>query len=428
MQRAGAVLVLTLALPVACDDSTGRAADSAADIPLVASTEEVYTVGAFAGEDWENFGVIAGVVFDGGGNLYILDEGGHRVVVIGADGSHLRTIGAQGDGPGEFSNPMAAAILDDGHLVVFDFSLPGAFEIFDAEGRFMRSVPVDLAEGAPGSVMLPLPDGRLVSHSGARFRLGPAPEEESDPDEEDHRRPIDVFSLEGAETESLYRAWNLPPVESDDELSGSDEQGRTALQFRFNRMRAFEPRLHVGVLSDGRVAVVDSTAYRVQFIGMDGIVSGSFGRPIAPEPVTAAVREAERARRREAYSESGEAPRIRVVGPATPFAADGGFAEQMREMMLAQVESMVFTDEIPVIADMAVDREDRIWVARTGAGGDGDGPTDLLTADGDYVGTLAADGLRIPDAYGPDGLMAYIDSDEMDVQAVRVIRLLALER
>ena len=81
-----------------------------------------------------------------------------------------------------------------------------------------------------------------------------------------------------------------------------------------------------------------------------------------------------------------------------------------------------------MIADMAVDREDRIWVARTGAGGAGDGPTDLLTADGAYVGTLAADGLRIPDAYGPDGLMAYIESDEMDVQTVRVIRLVALER
>lgn len=428
MLRVGVVLVVILAPVVACADSAGRAGDSAVDIPLVASTEEVYTVGAFAGDDWENFGDIARIVFDGGGNLYIVDGGGRRVVVVGPDGGHLRTIGAQGDGPGEFSSPMAAAILDDGRLVVFDFSLPGAFEIFDAEGRFLRSVPVDLAAGAPGSVMLPLADGRLVSHSGMRFRMGPAPDGEADPEEEDHRRPIDVFSVDGADKESLYRAWNLPPVESDDELSGRDEQGRTALEFRFNRMRAFEPRLHVGVLSDGRVAVADSTGYRVKLIEMDGAVSGSVGRPIAAEPVTGAVQDAERARRREAFSESGEAPRIRLMGPATTLASEEGFAEQMREVMLEQVESMVFTDEIPVIADMAVDREDRIWVARTGAGGDGDGPTDLLTAEGDYVGTLTADGLRIPDAYGPDGLMAYIESDEMDVQTVRVIRLVALER
>lgn len=427
MLRAGVVFVVILAPLVACDNSADRAGDSAVDLPLVASTEEVYTVGAFAGEDWENFGDIARIVFDGGGNLYIVDGGGRRVVVVGPDGGHLRTIGAQGDGPGEFSSPMTAAILGDGRLVVFDFSLPGAFEIFDAEGRFLRSVPVDLAAGAPGSVMLPLADGRLVSHSGMRFRVGPAPDAEADP-EEDHRRPIDVFSVDGADKESLYRAWNLPPVESGDELSGRDEQGRTALEFRFNRMRAFEPRLHVGVLSDGRVAVADSTGYRVKLIDMDGAVSGSVGRPITPEPVTEAVREDEKARRREALSESGETPRIRLMGPAMALASDEGFAEQMREMMLEQVESMVFPNEIPVIADMVVDREDRIWIARTGSGGDGDGPTDLLTADGDYVGTLAADGLRIPDAYGPDGLMAYIESDEMDVQTVRVIRLVALER
>jgi len=37
------------------------------------------------------------------------------------------------------------------------------------------------------------------------------------------------------------------------------------------------------------------------------------------------------------------------------------------------------------------------------------------------------DGLRTPDAFGPNGLMAYIERDEMDVQTVRVVRLIALE-
>ena len=118
---------------------------------------------------------------------------------------------------------------------------------------------------------------------------------------------------------------------------------------------------------------------------------------------------------------------MRMVGPAGSIAMDEGFQQQMREMMLAQVESMVFAEEIPVIAEMAVDRQNRIWIARTGAGGDGDGPTDILTSDGHYMGTLAADGLRIPDGFGPGGLMAYIESDEMDVQSVRVVRLLGLE-
>jgi hypothetical protein len=52
-----------------------------------------------------------------------------------------------------------------------------------------------------------------------------------------------------------------------------------------------------------------------------------------------------------------------------------------------------------------------------------DGPTDLITADGRYLGSLAPDGLRIPDAFGPDGLIARIETDEFDVPTVVVERL-----
>ena len=428
MQRTLPVLAVLCLAPLACGESGPDTGDAAVDIPLVASTEEVFTAGALAGEDWETFGVIGGTVFDSEGNLYVVDEGARRVVVIGPDGNHVRTVGSQGEGPGEFSSPTAAAALDDGSLVVWDFSLPGAFEIFDAHGEFVRSVPVDLSRGGPGSMLHPLPDGRLVSTGGPRIRTGaPGEEPEGDGEEEDHRRPVDVFSLDGSGKTVLYRAWNLPPTESEDEVAGSDGQGRRTLEMRFSRMRAFEPGIHLGVLSDGRVVVADSTAYEVKLIGPGGTVTGSVGRAIAPETVTDAIMEAERARRREAFSESEGGPRLRIVGPATSFAMDEGLQQQMREMMLAQVESMVFAQEIPVIAEMAVDRQDRIWIARTGAEGDGDGPTDILTPDGYYLGTLAADGLRIPDGFGPDGLMAYIESDEMDVQSVRVVRLLGLE-
>ena len=82
-----------------------------------------------------------------------------------------------------------------------------------------------------------------------------------------------------------------------------------------------------------------------------------------------------------------------------------------------------------VIAGLAVDREDRLWIARMGSGGDEtSGTTDVVAANGEYIGTLPADGPRSPAAFGPGGLMAYIESDEMDVQTVRVIRLLSLDR
>ena len=52
-----------------------------------------------------------------------------------------------------------------------------------------------------------------------------------------------------------------------------------------------------------------------------------------------------------------------------------------------------------------------------------DGPIDVLTAGGDYVGTYRTGATRIPDAFGPDGLAAFIELDELDVATVVVRRL-----
>ena len=91
------------------------------------------------------------------------------------------------------------------------------------------------------------------------------------------------------------------------------------------------------------------------------------------------------------------------------------------------VEGRTFADEVPMLYRLKVDWEDRIWLQRRGPTGQSDGPTDIVTPDGDYIGTLPPDGLRTPDAFGPDGLLAYIEHDDMDVSTVRVIRLVALE-
>ncbi len=400
--------------------------DPASDIPLAAVTRPVYTVGAMVGEDWETFGDVRSVHFDGEGNLHIFDVRAHRMVVVDTAGGLLRTVGTQGEGPGEIGNAHAAALLSDGRTVIYDFSSPGAFEIFDAEGGFLESVGSEINKGVPGESMFPLPDGRLLSMGGPRIRMwgpGEAPDED-EPREDDHLRDIHVFALDGSDPRVLHRAWNLPPTEADDAIEGSsDEAG--GISMSFNRMRAFDPRLSVGVLSDGRVAVADSVAYKVKFVALDGTVEGTVTRPIAPEPVTEAVEEATRAARLEAFGEMDGGIRVSTVGGEVDL---GGVQEQMQAMLMRQVETMVFTDEIPVIADLAVDREDRLWIARTGPGGDeAAGPTDILRANGEYVGTLPADGLRIPAAFGPGGLMAYIDSDEMNVQTVRVVRLLSLD-
>ena len=367
--------------------------------------------------EWQQFTRVARVVFDASGNLHVFDPQAHRVVVVDGDGNLLREIGGEGEGPGELGMPWGFEVLRDGRSVIYDF--PVTLQLYDADGGFLDELTVN-ERRLPGSELIGRPDGRLVSRDGMAITR-PGQEEIEEP-EDPHLRDIDLFALDGAPMEVLYRAWNLPPTEEDEEVVSENEEGRREMSFSMNRMRAFEPGLHVGMLADGRLAVVDSMGYRVKLIGLDGSVVGAVERAILPEPVTVAVREAERARRREAFS--GDAGvNVDVAGGLV----DAAFAQQLAATAAEQVESMVFTEVIPVIAGMAVDPEDRIWVERTGPGGAGEGPIDLLTADGEYVGTLPLDGPRVPDAFGPGGLMAYVEADELDVPIVRVVRLVALE-
>ena len=414
---------LSLSFAAACgEDGRGSGADGA-DVGLGAVIDDLYTVGSFSGEDWETFGRVADVDFDAFGNLYILDEGNYRMVVVDREGNLARMFGSQGEGPGELSGPTSAVFLDDGRLVVYDMGFPGAFEVFDRDGSFATSTTVDPLTGMPGQFLLPLGGDRMVTTGGMTVRMA-SQGEPDEPPEDAHLRDIDVFSLDGSGKEVLYRAWNLPPEEDVGEFTASTAEGQNVFTMGLQRQRAFRPQLHVGVLPDGRVAVVDSVGYRVKLIGADGSVTGVIERQVAPEPVTEAIQEAERARQIEGLTESASS-RISLLGGLESLSGEA--AEQFREQMLPMIENMLFPEEIPVVAGMAVDGEGRLWIARTAPGGSGDGPIDVMTPEGDYMGTLPPDAPRIPDAFGPDGLMAYIETDELDVASVRVIRLVSLE-
>jgi hypothetical protein len=97
--------------------------------------------------------------------------------------------------------------------------------------------------------------------------------------------------------------------------------------------------------------------------------------------------------------------------------------DQINRMMRQRIESQGFYPEIPVVRSLAAGWEGLLWLERSRVSPDDPGPVDLFTADGAYRGTIAEDGPRIPDAFGPDGLVAYIERDEMDVPKVVVRRL-----
>lgn len=98
-------------------------------------------------------------------------------------------------------------------------------------------------------------------------------------------------------------------------------------------------------------------------------------------------------------------------------------SDQVRAMFESRIEGMEFASEMPLIVEMAVDWEDHIWVKRNGPSVGEEGPLDVLTAEGEYLGTLGPGEGRIPDAFGPGGLAAFIELDELDVPRVVVKKL-----
>ena len=288
-------ITLFTTLSLACGDSAdapgtgdGPNDPAGADIALTPAMEDVYTVGVMEGEDWEIFGRIRSVDFDENGNLHILDSQADRVVVVDPGGDFVRTVGKPGEGPGEFSSLRDLVVYRDGSYAALTF---GSIHLFDAAGEFTGTVPADVSTGMPMRAQ-GLPDGRLVSSNVVRMNmLGSGGSVRIATSEEPEGRAIEVFSLEEGMSELLYTAWELPEEDPDDgAISVTGTSTAASISMRMSPPKAFVPGLHVGVLSDGRIAVVDSVGYRVKLVGMDGSVTGTLERPIAPTMVTEAIR------------------------------------------------------------------------------------------------------------------------------------------
>ena len=138
--------LLSLALLVACGETGGGAADGTAgtldgpDVIVNAVTEEVFIVGSIAGDAWDTFGNVRSVDFDAQGNLHIFDSQADHILVVGPDGSLIRTVGGQGEGPGEFGNATTAIVARDGSYTVMGFT---TIDLLESDGEFVRRITMD---------------------------------------------------------------------------------------------------------------------------------------------------------------------------------------------------------------------------------------------------------------------------------------------
>lgn len=368
----------------------------AEDRLMDAGFEEVFRVGTTMGEPWESFSTIVQLAFDEEGNLYVFDGvmmvglplqigmvTSLRVLVFDAGGGFLREFGGMGEGPGEFNMPGGYVVMRDGTTVV-GAPRRGAWQVFDPTGDFVRMVRMPEGIQMTTNVQADPCGGHLLIKYSAMSTRGWT------------TRPILRMSLSGdiAQADTVAEGW-LPESRVPD-AAGSSGFGPVSLP------AIFEPELLYGVLPDGTVVLSDSSTYRLKLTPPDAgrRVGRVVTRAISPRPVTPAVR--------RTWYERQAAEHLR--------------AERAGWTSLPRAD-VVFHPQLSVIRALAATWDGRIWVQRRDEFPDADGAIDVLTSRGEYTGTFAAGSIAFPDAFGPEGLVAFIERDEMDVASVVVQRL-----
>ena len=376
----------------------------AEDISLAADFELVYRLGSAAvTAEWEQFSSIRNVAFDGAGNLYLLD--GTRmattssVVVVDATGRYVRDFGRVGEGPGEFRAPTQLVVWEDGRALVEDM-MHAAYHIFSPDGEFEDMVR-DSSQGF-GITSRP---GLRPERTGARTLIGLS---------ERSIVRVDMSSEELTE-HTVTEVW-APHRREEDPVRGNREIADV-----FDEVWGFEPDVLFDVLPSGEIVFSDSSAYALKLTDPSGVVSRILRRPIQPLPVTDEMRRAEREHRIETRRSRPD------TWLRTPTPEMLELVNEVKTAWLEAAENMRFLSDVPVIAAVRATWDGSLWVQRsTEPGSDEPGPIDVITPDGGYAGTLETGTAALPDmpdAFGPDGLVAFIGADEFDVPVITVWRL-----
>ena len=231
-------------------------------------------------------------------------------------------------------------------------------------------------------------------------------------------RPIVRVSLAGEMivTDTIADGW-LPP-----EREAQSAAAISGVSLGLPRRFEWSPGLHWGVLPDGTVAFSDSTTYAIKIGEPSTGVSRILTRPFAPEPMTDGLIRAEKARR---LADLEAVPDEELGGGSTVINGEvvRRDPEVQRRQRRQRIENLQFFYEVPVLRGLGVGWNGTIWVQRRGDLPTSDGPVDLLATDGTYWGSYRTGTTAIPDAFGPNGLAAFIETNELGLQTVVVRRL-----
>lgn len=182
------LLVLSLIMLQGCSGSSGDDESTGSEPNRLNIQFEVeYVIGEDANTAPEELlGVVNTIKTDDSGYVYITDEQSPLIRVYDNLGKFLRTVGREGDGPGEFTNTPAIEINNSNELVAFS---GGNVAVFSREGELLSNTRVNTETLVwPRHNFRQLADGRFVVVRKPR-------DMENSPDEELNRMHASALHL-----------------------------------------------------------------------------------------------------------------------------------------------------------------------------------------------------------------------------------------
>ena len=357
---------------------------SAEDVPhWIVGQEPRVEIGVVDGADEYQLFDVSDAVVQSDNGLVVANRGTHELRFYDGRGRYLRSVGGEGDGPGEFRGLQFVDRFSGDSLLAFDGRHLRA-SVFDRQGRFIRSYSLNSPTNpSRPSLVGVLSGGSIVIRENHPYIAGLAP---TGPD----RAPVPLFlsdpNGEGRDTLGVY-----PGVETF-VLALPAERWMSVRPVTFGR------RLTTAI-ADDRIAIAGTDSFAIRIYGSDG----ELRQTVRQRRVLVPIEAADITRFNDSVLSAVEDPRSRQ------------FYREMFELMPKH-------ETFPALASIQFDRIGNLWVEEYRQPGDQRSIWQVFDQDGHLVARVQIPiELQVLDI-GPAYLMGVV-RDELGVERILLYAL-----
>ena len=338
---------------------------------------------------------VSGAVRLPDGRIVIANGGSNELRYFTADGRHLRSVGREGDGPGEFRFMRRIWRLP-GDSILVSSMMPPRLSLFDEEGTFVRTVdptgrPSDGASPpllAMAGLRMPplagrLADGTLVAHGSV----------ETGTPASGISRPPTVVILLTPGSDATDTIATLPGTERDIRIN---QQGGQIASIEMRSVH-FGRSSHLAVAADRIYAGANDT-YEIGVYVPGAGLTRLIRRMRPNRPVTKAIIEEIRRRNLENARD-----------------------DNARRQIERQLAETTFPETMPAYSGLRTDAAGRLWVMDYTTSGE-ENRWDVFEPDGRWLGTVVLPDRLDPTEIGEDYVLGIV-RDELGVERVRLHRI-----